>query len=84
MASASALWTSSGSGISGARPYDGMRTISTVQNSLIPRREEPVTTEAQVREALRSVMDPEIGRPIEEIGMLQASRSTAAPSRSTS
>jgi ATP-binding protein involved in chromosome partitioning len=30
-----------------------------------------VTTEAQVREALRSVMDPEIGRPIEEIGMLQ-------------
>jgi ATP-binding protein involved in chromosome partitioning len=30
-----------------------------------------VTTEAQVREALRSVMDPEIGRPIEEIGMLR-------------
>jgi ATP-binding protein involved in chromosome partitioning len=30
-----------------------------------------VTTEAQVREALRSVLDPEIGRPIEDIGMLQ-------------
>jgi ATP-binding protein involved in chromosome partitioning len=30
-----------------------------------------VTTEAQVREALLSVMDPEIGRPIEEIGMLR-------------
>ena len=30
-----------------------------------------MTTEAQVREALRSVMDPEIGMPIEEIGMLQ-------------
>jgi len=30
-----------------------------------------VTTEAEVREALRSVMDPEIGRPIEEIGMLR-------------
>jgi len=30
-----------------------------------------VTTEAKVREALRSVLDPEIGRPIEDIGMLQ-------------
>ncbi|MEO8293015.1 MAG: Mrp/NBP35 family ATP-binding protein [Actinomycetota bacterium] len=30
-----------------------------------------MTTEAQVREALLGVMDPEIGRPIEEIGMLQ-------------
>jgi len=30
-----------------------------------------VTTSEQVREALRSVMDPEIGRPIEDIGMLQ-------------
>ena len=28
-------------------------------------------TEAQVRDALRGVMDPEIGRPIEEIGMLK-------------
>jgi ATP-binding protein involved in chromosome partitioning len=35
-----------------------------------------VTTEAEVREALRSVMDPEIGRPIEEIGMLAASTVT--------
>ncbi len=30
-----------------------------------------MTTKAQVREALRSVLDPEIGRPIEDIGMLQ-------------
>jgi ATP-binding protein involved in chromosome partitioning len=29
-------------------------------------------TEAQVREALRSVNDPEIGRPIEDIGMLES------------
>jgi ATP-binding protein involved in chromosome partitioning len=36
-----------------------------------PPRGAAVITEAQVREALLSVMDPEIGRPIEEIGMLQ-------------
>jgi ATP-binding protein involved in chromosome partitioning len=30
-----------------------------------------VTTEAQVREALKAVRDPEIGRPIDEIGMLR-------------
>jgi len=30
-----------------------------------------VVTKEQVREALRSVMDPEIGRPIEDIGMLK-------------
>jgi ATP-binding protein involved in chromosome partitioning len=30
-----------------------------------------VLTEEQVREALRNVLDPEIGRPIEDIGMLQ-------------
>jgi ATP-binding protein involved in chromosome partitioning len=30
-----------------------------------------VVTESQVREALRGVKDPEIGRPIEDIGMLQ-------------
>jgi ATP-binding protein involved in chromosome partitioning len=30
-----------------------------------------MVTEAQVREALRNVMDPEIGRPIEDIGMLR-------------
>jgi len=31
-----------------------------------------VVTEEQVRHALRNVMDPEIGRPIEDIGMLQS------------
>ncbi len=31
-----------------------------------------MVTEEQVRAALRSVMDPEIGRPIEDIGMLEA------------
>jgi ATP-binding protein involved in chromosome partitioning len=30
-----------------------------------------VVTEERIRDALRSVMDPEIGRPIEDIGMLQ-------------
>jgi ATP-binding protein involved in chromosome partitioning len=30
-----------------------------------------VATEAQVREALKNVRDPEIGRPIDEIGMLK-------------
>ena len=30
-----------------------------------------MVTEAQVREALRRVLDPEIGRPIEDIGMLR-------------
>src|SRR5207248_483924 len=32
---------------------------------------EPMPTEAQVRQALRQVLDPEIGKPIEDLGMLQ-------------
>ena len=31
-----------------------------------------MVTEEQVRQALRGVMDPEIGRPIEDIGMLES------------
>ncbi len=31
-----------------------------------------MATQEQVREALRGVMDPEIGRPIEDIGMLES------------
>jgi ATP-binding protein involved in chromosome partitioning len=34
--------------------------------------EVPLVTEAQVREALHEVRDPEIGRPIDELGMLDA------------
>jgi metal-sulfur cluster biosynthetic enzyme len=30
-----------------------------------------LVTEDQVRRALRNVLDPEIGKPIEDIGMLQ-------------
>jgi ATP-binding protein involved in chromosome partitioning len=35
-------------------------------------RRETLATEAQVREALKGVRDPEIGRPIDEIGMLRS------------
>lgn len=35
-------------------------------------------SEAQVRESLRAVQDPEIGRPLLELGMLQGVRSAAA------
>src|SRR6266540_4209572 len=34
----------------------------------------PMATEDQVRQALRQVLDPEIGKPIEDLGMLQGIR----------
>src|SRR6266508_2509444 len=34
----------------------------------------PMATEDQVRQALRQVLDPEIGKPIEDLGMLQGVR----------
>jgi len=34
-------------------------------------KEPLLVTEDQVRQALRNVLDPEIGKPIEDIGMLQ-------------
>ncbi|HEY6566152.1 MAG TPA: Mrp/NBP35 family ATP-binding protein [Actinomycetota bacterium] len=36
------------------------------------RKDVTVASEDQVRQALRQVLDPEIGRPIEDIGMLQS------------
>ncbi|HXF37668.1 MAG TPA: iron-sulfur cluster assembly protein, partial [Actinomycetota bacterium] len=47
-----------------------VRTFRTVRTSLSPRRR-AVVTEEQVRAALRNVLDPEIHRPIEDIGMLK-------------
>src|SRR5581483_282524 len=47
-----------------------VRTISTVPIRIIPPGAAMVT-EAQVRESVRNVLDPEIGRPIEDMGMLQ-------------
>src|SRR5881396_249170 len=38
---------------------------------IVPGRRTPMVTEEQIREALRGVRDPEIGKPIEDIGMLQ-------------
>src|ERR671931_2251425 len=34
-------------------------------------KENPLPTEDQVRQALRQVLDPEIGKPIEDLGMLK-------------
>jgi ATP-binding protein involved in chromosome partitioning len=52
----------------------GVSTVRTVRIRIIREvsqlAAQPVT-EAQVREALRNVLDPEIGRPIEDIGMLK-------------
>jgi ATP-binding protein involved in chromosome partitioning len=47
--------------------------ISTVDTVFITSKRErnhSMASEQQVREALRNVLDPEIGRPIEDIGML--------------
>src|SRR5437879_4346547 len=60
-----------GSGIPRASPYVGFPRFTPCQPRIEQRGSQRVASEAQVREALRSVMDPEIGRPIEEIGMLR-------------
>jgi ATP-binding protein involved in chromosome partitioning len=56
---------------------EAIREISTVGIRIIPRpggkpqKGESVATEEQVRQALREVLDPEIHKPIEDLGMLQ-------------
>jgi len=40
----------------------------------MPRRSPRLPNEEQVRQALRSVLDPEIGKPIEDLGMLKEIR----------
>jgi ATP-binding protein involved in chromosome partitioning len=42
-----------------------------VRGPLNLQRCDPLATEAQVRQALRGVLDPEIGKPIEDLGMLK-------------
>jgi ATP-binding protein involved in chromosome partitioning len=51
---------------------DWLHTIRTVRTVQTTRGRQAVPTEEQVREALRSVLDPEIGKPIEDIGMLRS------------
>src|SRR5207248_1222062 len=82
VSSASALWTSRSpeSGIAGLRRRGvwraaayhgrGLRTVLTVRISINPKDGHLATIE-EVRAALRSVLDPEINRPIEDIGMLR-------------
>ena len=41
-------------------------------------------TQEDVRQALRNVLDPEIGKPIEDVGMLKGIEVDPAGSRSTS
>jgi len=43
--------------------------VSTVSISIIPENAMP--TKEDVRQALRNVLDPEIGKPIEDVGMLK-------------
>jgi ATP-binding protein involved in chromosome partitioning len=47
------------------------RTVRTVGIRIIAAGGHAVVTEEQVREALKGVHDPEIGRPIDELGMLR-------------
>jgi ATP-binding protein involved in chromosome partitioning len=51
---------------------DWLHTVRTVRTVQTTRGRQAVPTEEQVREALRSVLDPEIGKPIEDIGMLRS------------
>jgi ATP-binding protein involved in chromosome partitioning len=57
----------------GPRPYHGSKHGSHGSNQDNPaegRDDHELITEDQVRQALRGVNDPEIGRPIEDLGML--------------
>src|SRR6266545_1984492 len=51
------------------RPAERIIQVSTVSISIIP--ESPMPTKEEVRQALRNVLDPEIGKPIEDVGMLK-------------
>jgi ATP-binding protein involved in chromosome partitioning len=54
---------------SSSDPAGRIIEVSTVSISIIPERSMP--TKEDVRQALRNVLDPEIGKPIEDVGMLK-------------
>src|SRR6266545_5980457 len=78
VSSARALWTSSAlfvgtasllSDRSTLQGRDRIIEVSTVLISII--RSQAMPTKEEVRQALRNVLDPEIGKPIEDVGMLK-------------